>query len=152
MRKSSLVENNRRQSQKRQPRDWFPRHTDIIELKIAVPTRLCGVRAVRLGEGSGAGAAFAWVLLLARTPPPVVELLAIGLLAPPEHAHWPPCLFHHVHNAVQHLQDKEGHRIVLTGFAFSYLWSTYIQILSLPITCNIIWGHCVGRLLLLSTT
>lgn len=69
----------------------------------AEPTRLGRVRAVDLGEGSRAGAALARVLLLAGAPPPVVELLAIRLLAPPEHAHRPAGLLHHVHDAVEHL-------------------------------------------------
>lgn len=74
----------------------------------AALTRLCRVWAVRLGEGSRARASLAWVLLLAGAPSPVVELLAVGLLAPPEHAHRPPRLLHHVHDAVQHLRGGGG--------------------------------------------
>lgn len=104
-----LWKNKRRQSQKWQQHRWFLWDTNKSQVKkIAAPTRLCRVGAVCLGEGSRAGASFAWVLLLARTPSPVVKLLAIRLLAASEHAHWPPSLFHHVHDAVQHLED-EGH-------------------------------------------
>lgn len=71
-------------------------------------TRLCRVWAVRLGEGSRARASLARVLLLAGAPSPVVELLAVGLLAPPEHAHRPPRLLNHIHNAVQNLEDGLG--------------------------------------------
>lgn len=70
---------------------------------IAAPTRLRSVGAVRLGEGGGARTSFARVLLLARAPSPVVELLAIRLLAAPEDAHRPARLLHHVHDGVQHL-------------------------------------------------
>ena len=72
------------------------------------PTGVCRVGAVRLGEGRRARAPLAWVVLLAGTPPPVIELLAVGLLAAPEHAHRAPRLLHHVHDAVQHLEGQSA--------------------------------------------
>lgn len=78
----------------------------------AEPTRLGRVRAVDLGEGRRAGATLARVLLLAGAPPPVIELLAIRLLAPPEHAHRPPGLLHHVDDAVKHLSFRVRIQIV----------------------------------------
>lgn len=73
--------------------------------KKEVQTWLCRVWAVCLGKRSWAWTSFAWVLLLIRTASPVVEFFTIWLLASSEHAHWPPCLFHHVHYTVQHLED-----------------------------------------------
>lgn len=120
--KYPLVDDNRRQSHY-----WFLRHTAMTENTV-VPTRLCRVWAVRLGEGSRTGASFARVLLLTWAPPPVVELLAIWLLASSEHAHWPPGLFHHVHNAVQHLKDGETSKHFLL---FSHLWREYHSLLNI---------------------
>lgn len=77
--------------------------SDRCQMKRAAPTGLCRVGAVCLGEGRGGRASFPRVLLLVGTPPPVVELLAIGLLTPPKNAHRPPRLFHHVHDGVEHL-------------------------------------------------
>lgn len=118
---SPFMGNNGRHSQGRRRRDRFLRRTDGGREKKegktnekkkrrhkAEPTRLGRVRAVDLGEGSRAGAALARVLLLAGAPPPVVELLAIRLLAPSEHAHRPAGLLHHVHDAVEHLAVGEA--------------------------------------------
>lgn len=121
---SPFMGNKGRHSQGRRRRNGFLRRTDAGREKKgrknkwkkkkkkrkhkAEPTRLGRVRAVDLGEGSRAGAALARVLLLARAPPPVVELLAIRLLAPSEHAHRPAGLLHHVHDAVEHLAVGEA--------------------------------------------
>lgn len=93
--------------------------------KTAVPTRLGGVRAVCLGERSRARSCFAWVLLLTRTPSPVVQFLAVRLLASSEHAHWPPCLFHHVHNTIQHLDDHKEFFYKLRFFETTIIYLLY---------------------------
>lgn len=94
----------------------------------AQPTRLGRVRAVDLGEGSRAGAALARVLLLAGAPPPVVELLAIRLLAPSEHAHRPAGLLHHVHDAVEHLAVGEAiARVNSSGSVLVPYWEPLIH-------------------------
>lgn len=96
--------------------------------KTAVPTWLRRVRAVRLGEWSRCRSSFARVFLLARTSSPVVKLLTIWLLASSENAHWPPCLFYHVHNTVQHLDDDKQNFI--NWDRFNYL-RNYLNLTSL---------------------
>lgn len=54
-----------------------------------------------------AGGAFLQLLGVAVPPDPVVELLAVGLLAPPQHRQRAPRLLHHVHDAVQQLGGVE---------------------------------------------
>lgn len=49
-------------------------------------------------------AAFLQVLGVAVAPDPVIELLAVGLLAAPQHREGAPRLLHHVHDAVQQLE------------------------------------------------
>lgn len=75
----------------------------------------------------GGGAAFLHVLGVAVAPDPVVELLAIGLLAPPQHRQRPPRLLHHVHDAVQQLRgnsrDGEGALLQAAGGCGARRWA-----------------------------
>ncbi|EAW66755.1 hCG2041517, partial [Homo sapiens] len=62
-----------------------------------------GTGGAAAGPGRGGSGALLCVLGVAVAPRPVVELLAVGLLAPAQHRERAPRLLHHVHDAVQEL-------------------------------------------------
>lgn len=51
-----------------------------------------------------ANSSFLLLLGIAVSSDPVVELLTVSLLAPPQYRQWAPCFFHHVHDAVEQLE------------------------------------------------